>query len=334
MTPEVNPVLTRRQFLVGAVTTLAAATGCRMGPTAPANPEAGAEAEAPQDPSQPRPFRIALLSDTHIQAAGSASAGAINGKLSRALADYRVLKPDLWVFDGDVSDHGLPGEFDAFKQIMKAVARPEQIVVTTGNHEFYDKEASDAVALQRFRAAFGLQQPYNNRVAGGIHLVMLADEQWKTAPRYPDWAWLTPEQVSWFEKVLAEHRDLPTVVCLHQPLQDTVLWTFGGNDFAGCGQIKELRAILARNPQVKLWLSGHTHLRVEEPGQRVVQGGVTYASLGSTFYLFDSPSGRGKDPGASQSRMLEIWPDRLLLRARDHQRQAWLDDLDVSIPRG
>ncbi|HYF92136.1 MAG TPA: metallophosphoesterase [Symbiobacteriaceae bacterium] len=334
-------MLNRRQFIIGAGTVLAAATGCsRVRLKLPASGESPrAEDEGP------RPFRVALLSDPHTVESGALHAVAVNGKLSRAVADYKPLRPDLWVVNGDIADTGKSAQLAAFKKIMGAVAGPGQLLVNTGNHDYYDQDASDAEELQRFREAFGQEQAYSSRVAGGIHIVMLADEQYKTAPGAREWAWLTPEQLRWFEQVLEEHKDKFTVVCLHQPLQDTVVWSFGGNDFAGCGQRKELRAITKKNPQIKLWFSGHTHMGADIAGNAARLDGVVYAGLGSTFYQFvksDEPDDQGgwpsdggfkKDLAASHSRMLEVWPDRAVLRARDHTNQAWLDRHEIIINR-
>jgi 3',5'-cyclic AMP phosphodiesterase CpdA len=324
-------MLSRRHFLIGAATVLAAsATGCRLRVPTPALEPAKSPQAA--EPGGERPFRIALLSDTHCQELSPLVSAPGNAKLMRAVADFKSFKPDLWLCNGDVSDDGLPGQHEAFKRILSAVAKPDQIMVTTGNHEFYDKGTPDDVALTRFREAFGLKRAYNNRVVSGIHMVMLADEQWKTAPKNPDWAWLTPEQLNWFEQVLQEQRDKFTVVCLHQPLQETVLGSQGNNNFGGCGQVAELRAILKKNPQVKLWFSGHTHQLIELQGQSLKQGEVTFAALGSTFYLFDS-SGSTKNFDASESRMLEVWPDRVVLRSRNHANQAWFDGQDLTLRR-
>jgi hypothetical protein len=336
-------MFTRRQFLIGAGAVLATVTGCsRLKMPSPVGPS---PADPPPAAGGPRPFRIALLSDTHAQDAGAIAAVPVNGKISRAVADLTAFSPDLWLCNGDVSDHGLPGEYAAFRKILLGAAQPDQLLVTTGNHEFYDKDATDDVALRRFREMFGLPAAYTSHVAGGVHLVLLADEQWKTAPRNRDWAWITPEQLRWFEQVLAEHRTKPTAVFLHQPLQETVAWSFDGNDFAGCGQAEELRAILRQNAQVKLWFSGHTHLRIEADGQTVLKEGVTYACLGSTFYQFrpspdvddeggwPGPGGYKRDLSASQSRVMEVWPDRLLVRTRDHAHQTWMDDQEIVVAR-
>lgn len=331
-------MINRRQFLISAATALAGLSGCTA--LKPSRPHIVAEPAPEQDPG-PRPFRVALLSDPHTVAADSSLAGAINAKLAEAVADYQPLKPDLWLVNGDIADRGRSAEIAAFQKIMARVAKPDQLLVNTGNHDFYDPDASDEEELRRFREAFSLPTPYSSRVAGGIHFVLLADEQYKSAPRFPEWAWLTADQLRWFERVLEEHREVETVVALHQPLQDTVVWSHGNNSFAGCGQGEEIRAILARNPQVKLWLSGHTHMGAEVPGNLVQQNGVTFVGLGSTFYHFvqsKAPEaaqfgGFVKDLKASQSRLLDVWPDRLVLRARDHARQAWMDEHEMVLPR-
>lgn len=335
----------RRQFLITAATVLATVTGCaralRRSTPAPNHPDQEAHAEGP------RPLlKVALLSDPHTVASDAPTARGINGKLAEAVADYRTMKPDLWLVNGDITDRGKAAEYDAFKQIMAKVAKPEQWLVNTGNHDFYDPDASDEEELRRFKEAFGLSTPYSNRVVGDLHIVMLADERWKTAPGHREWAWLNPEQLQWFEKVLQEHKDKWTVVCLHQPLQETVFWSHGrSNTFAGCGQAAELRAILKQNPQVKLWLSGHTHMGAEVPGNVVQQQGVTFVGLGSTFYQFvksESPEDQGgwpsvggfkKDFGANQSRWLEVWPDKVVIRARDHVKKVWMDAYQVELPR-
>ena len=287
---------------------------------------------------------IALLSDTHVQdPAGAPAAAGVNGKLGNALADLTSLRPDLYLFNGDVSDNGLPGEYAAFHDVVRQAVPDAALAVTTGNHEFYDSSLSDQEVLSRFCEQFGYDRPYSSLVLGDVHLVLLADEMRGRAPRNPEWAWLGQEQVRWFRRVLKEHRHLDTVVCLHQSLPDTVAWSYGNNSFNGCGQATELRGILRENPQVKLWLSGHTHLPLETEGQVHQDGGVTFAALGSTFYQFKLAEGtdpsrpRGgwtKDFAASQNRVLEVYPERLILRAWDHRRRAWLEDLTVEVPRG
>lgn len=335
-------MLNRRQFLISAATVLAVASGCaRPGPGSAPSP---GEPKPDTREEGPKPLlTVALLSDPHTVAQDAPYAGGINGKLADAVADYKPMKPDLWLVNGDITDRGKPAEYAEFKRLMTKGSKETQWLVNTGNHDFYDPDASDEEELRRFMDAFGLKTPYSNRVVGDLHIVMLATEQWKTAPGPKEWAWLTPRQLEWFGQVLTEHSDKWTMVCLHQPLQESVFWSHGSsNTFAGCGQAAELRALLRQNPQVKLWLSGHTHMGAEIEGNVVQQQGVTFMGLGSTFYQFvpsqapedlASFGGFKKDLSSNQSRWLEFWPDKVVIRARDHAQKAWMDQYQVELKR-
>lgn len=305
--------------------------------------EPGADATPVLGVKGERPLVVALLSDTHVRAPGDIYVGHFNTKLKQAVEDLRPFHPDLWIVNGDVADHGKPLEFSTFQQIMGRRGADDGLLVTAGNHEFYDRTVSDEVARQRFQNAFGLPHSYSNHVIGGLHIVMLADEQWKSAPRNPDWAWLSQAQVEWLDRVLAENQSLFTLVFLHQPLQQTVAGTYVDDGFAGSGQVDQLKAIVARNPQVRLWFSGHTHHRLEMDNQVVQQGTTWFTALGSTCYLYrpdpgypgglDEPPGWRKDWTLSESRVLEVWPDRVVIRSRDHAARRWLGDLEFTLRR-
>ncbi|HYF77938.1 MAG TPA: metallophosphoesterase [Symbiobacteriaceae bacterium] len=331
-------MLSRRQLLLGAAAVLAGATGCAKVklPALPGTtPQPGPAPQAQEDPADktPRPvLRVALLSDPHTQESGHGY-----NKLQQALADYKPLRPDLWLVCGDVTNLGLAAEYAAFKKLLKGTVKDDQLLVTTGNHDLYDKTATDEEEMGRFKDAFSRKTVWSNKVVGNVHFVMLATEQWKTAPRLPDWAWLSDEQLRWFEQVVAEHPDKYTIVSLHQPLQNTIIWSHGeSNTFTGCAQLPTLQAIMKKNRQIRLWLSGHTHMGAERENSAAAINGVTYIGLGSTFYQFvpasgaeDKFGGFKQDFDASGSRLLEIWEDRTVIRARDHANQRWLDPYEI-----
>lgn len=331
--------MNRRRFLTTSATIIAAmAAGCaRLAPqkdAAAAPPAAPAPSPLPSGgaPSVERPIRVAVLSDPHLQPDDSA---AINQKLVKAAQDYKSMAPDLWLVNGDIADHGVSAELEAFKRIMGKIAPADRVLATTGNHEFYDMETTDDVSVARWKQAFGVQELYTSRVFGGVHFVMLADEQWKTAPYNKDWCWITPAQIAWFDRVLTLHRDRFTVVCMHQSLNETVSGSQGEKAFGGTNMAKEIYAILGRNPQVKLWFSGHTHRKLEVAGQVVEKNGVTFMNAGSTAYLVGPKpgGGTGRDADASQSRMLEIYPDRVRIMVRDHTAGSWMDPLELTVAR-
>lgn len=336
-------MMNRRRFLVTATTAfLTMASGCARvvnkvrsaaeEATAPAYVPIPAPAGAGGKADGPRPLRVAILSDVHLQPDDGA---ANNSKLVKAVADLRQLQPDLWITNGDIADHGAAAEHEAFKRIMKKAGKPEQLLMTTGNHEFYDMDTTDDVSVKRFTDAYGQPKPYSNRVVGDVHFVMIADEQWKTAPEHKDWCWITPAQLKWLDQVLTEHKEKFTIVFMHQPLNETVYGSNGANAFGGSNAAKELRALVSKHKQIKLWFSGHTHRPVQMDQQVMKQGQTTFLGLGSIAYLVQPKSGGGigRDTDAAQTRYLEIFPDKVVVRACDHAARRWMDELDLTIPR-
>ena len=331
-------MIDRRSFLATSASVIAALiSGCArpVPQKAMAVPPDPVPLPAAGMPASERPIRVALMSDIHLQPEESGLAKTINVKFARAVEDLKALAPDLWVTNGDIADHGISAELEAFKRIMSKVAPADRMLVTTGNHEFYDMETTDDVSINRWKQAFGVEHPYTSRVFAGVHFVLLADEQWKTAPFNQDWCWITSEQMVWFEQVLAEHRDKTTIVFMHQPLNETVTGSQGARAFGGTNMAEQIYAIVAKNPQVKLWFSGHTHRRLDVTGQVVEKNGITFMGLGSTIYLLGPKpgGGSGRDTEASQSRVLEIYPDKLRVLARDHTGSRWMEELEKTVAR-
>lgn len=315
----------RREFLAAVATTATAIlTGCAKPAPAP----------APEEKREDGPVRVLLLSDPHTQEGRHSLTAA---KFRDALLDYKALEPDLVLVNGDVTDRGLEAEYATFFDCVKSVLGAQiPLRFNAGNHEFYDTEATDATEVARFLKASGQPALYGALKVAGVHFILLSTEMWKDAPKNPDWAWLSQGQLDWFAQTLAANPDLFTVVLLHQPLQETLIWSHGGNDFAGSGQVAELKEILAKHPQVRLWLSGHTHQRIEAEAARVAIGSTRFLGLGSTayqIYLTETGQARERDWEASQSRLMEIWPDRVEIKVRDHQKQEWLDELALTIPK-
>ena len=74
---------------------------------------------------------------------------------------------------------------------------------------------------------------------------------------------LSHQQLAWLDQTLAAHRQQPTIIFCHAPLEQTAVSSRPGislpsprNSVQPAGDI---RTILARHHQVRLWVSGHTH---------------------------------------------------------------------------
>lgn len=213
---------------------------------------------------------FAALSDTHVQDEKSGPrAKTSNAKLARALQDSARFNPDLYVFNGDVTNSGSASEYETFARILHSTIPGRPTLAGIGNHEFYSTDGDDALALERFNRAFGLTRPYRD----------------------------------------------------------------------GVGQADQLRRILSRNPQVRLWFSGHTHRPLTSEGQSLKQGNTWFFGLGSTFYTLvpsaggAGPRGCAQDYEANMSRLVDVYSDRVVVRVRDHREGQWLSDLEVNIAR-
>lgn len=268
---------------------------------------------------------LALLSDLHLQAEGRVLARVFNYKWEEALHVLKVLEPDYWVINGDICDHGHPEELKAFEEIFKAVAPAGELLVTTGNHEFLG-HWEELITL--WQETFHRQPLYTNVVIDGVHVVLLANE-WRSDLSGAD-SWITEKQIKWFRKALEDNKQKPTVVFMHQPLPDTLTPAKLGTSL-GRHQQQELLDILAHNPQIKLWFSGHTHYRLG-PGEMCHRNGVYFVGMGATSYLPDHEHGLSQeDLELSHCRVLEIQKDSLRVRTVDLRKCAWIDSLEITV---
>ena len=102
-------------------------------------------------------LRFAMVTDTHVGMAPGAA-----GRLRRVYAAIARLAPDFVLHCGDVTDTGLPGEYELYQQTVPAALRG-RIRHVPGNHEV----RWDPTAKGLYQAHFG-PAPYSFD-AGGVH---------------------------------------------------------------------------------------------------------------------------------------------------------------------
>ena len=73
-----------------------------------------------------RPLRFALITDTHI--------GTSAARLSMVFRTIARLAPDFILHCGDITDTGLPREYDLYRQAIPA-ALDGRILHVPGNHD-------------------------------------------------------------------------------------------------------------------------------------------------------------------------------------------------------
>ena len=141
---------------------------------------------------------------------------------------------------------------------------------------------------------------------------------------------LSPATLEWLEQRLARapgHRDC--WVAYHWPLYRTVLgdpkriYTSAMRHFHAKPD-GSIRAILARHPNAKAWISGHTHSPLETPGlitRAKLPGGRTILSVNLSAIVAVGKVREPSDPICSL--YLTHRPGMVEIRFRDHRARRW-----------
>ncbi|HEX6744812.1 MAG TPA: phosphodiesterase [Solirubrobacteraceae bacterium] len=196
--------------------------------------------------SAPEPFLLVQLSDAHVRDDDPQP----ERMFADAVRDVAAIPPapGAVLVSGDLTEHGLPHEYERVRELLSALAMP--VHVLGGNHD--DRE--------NLRASFpvpggddgGEDYRYATR-CGPLRLVAIdTTDPGRIEGRLGD------ERLAWLDARLAEERETPTVVAMHHPplLLGIAAWDEIGlpdGDRAALGEI------IAGHPHVRRVLAGHVH---------------------------------------------------------------------------
>lgn len=232
---------------------------------------------------------------------------------------------------GDLCEkEGSFAEHQVLKSFFAQLAKP--LLPIVGNHDFiysfFQKgsksvrgdEQNRAEKLRRFRDTFGLASEYYSKTVGDYALIFLSTDS-------PDHlAEISATQMAWFRRELERHRQRPTIVFFHAPLEGT-LDNYNRNvntpNFVAQPEAT-IRALLTEHQQVFMWVSGHTHTP------------PTRSSYASPINLYD---GRVMDIHCTDmqersvvwTNSLFLYPDRVVVKTFDHAAGAWMPKLEREI---
>ena len=220
--------------------------------------------------------RVAHLTDFHVQPELDAERGT-----AKCLAHAQVHRPDLILNTGDcVMDtlHADRARAQAQWDVWKRVMRNEvstKIAHCLGNHDIWGwgRERSGTAGdepgwgKQWALDELGLSRPYHAFDVGAWRVVMLDSVQ-----ASPEWTWVAKfddEQFAWLENELAGTRK-PVLIGSHIPIVSPAVWLDGGRIGGTLEEpaiavrrvhidVKRVGALFAKNPHVKLCVSGHLH---------------------------------------------------------------------------
>lgn len=188
---------------------------------------------------------IAQISDPHISLERPPKQEALRRTVSHLLG--LPLRPDAVVVTGDCADGGTPAEYARLRELLEPLPMP--VYVVPGNHD----------QRHTLQAAFGEQGTHGlpgfvqyAAQVGPLRLLAL-----DTHVPGQNGGLLDTPRLNWLAERLDEAPETPTLIFMHHPPLVSGLSVM---DSIGLEGTERLRDVLARHPQVRRVLAGHTHM--------------------------------------------------------------------------
>ena len=211
-------------------------------------------------------LRFAMVADTHV---GLPPSGLAE-RLSLVYAAIARLAPDFVLHCGDITDTGLPGEYDRYQAAVPAALRG-RIRHVPGNHEV----RWDPTAKELYRARFGAV-PYSFD-AGGVHFTAFDLTQPLLEPGHCGMAGL-----DWLARDLGDLAlGTPALLFQHFPVGD-------GHDFVD--DQTALLELMARH-DVRGLFAGHVHRETVTRLDGLIQVTLRAVRDEAVFYRADLADG-------------------------------------------
>ncbi|MGU9981275.1 phosphodiesterase [Phreatobacter sp. HK31-P] len=199
---------------------------------------------------------IAHLTDLHVRPHGLPAyrTAETNMLTERALDAVLALdpRPDAVLLTGDLTDNGLPAEYENLKRMLSRLPMPVWLI--PGNHD----RRENLKSILGDHPGLSQHPVFAQWVTdlGPVRLIGL-----DTVVPGSGAGRLCAERLAWLEERLAEDTAKPTIVAMHHPAfvcgihhMDRISMIDGTAEFEG---------IIRRHPQVVRILSGHHHRPIQ-----------------------------------------------------------------------
>ncbi len=270
----------------------------------------------PEQNSPEGSLTLGVISDLHLGADGTQGYSELFLRDSVMQQDL-----DLLVLNGDLIGKG-----------MESFPLVEQFLTKIHSVSYYlsgNTEARTEETLKRYHEVSN--RPLDDVVwLKGIRLIFLG------VAEYGHEIPIVQDRVDWLEEQLSD-KTATTIVFHHLPLADTVynsgdlISLFPGeypfNTRVPASDSSAIRDLLRRHPEVKLWVSGHTH-----PDHRAVDrlGNATTHREADCLHLAVTNLGY-KNP-TPQGRLIVVERERILIRTRSFKTNQWVNELSYECP--
>jgi hypothetical protein len=231
----------------------------------------------------------------------------------------RLGTPALHLQIGDATERGVAAEDELALRFLSRLAAPW--VTVLGNHDILGNRRTAAA----WARAYG-QASHNFRVdLEFARLIAVAPGRTEPGRRAGR---LSRATLAFLERELADGPEHGWIAC-HWPLFRTVMGD-PAKHFTSAMQAfhakpdKRIREILARRPNARLWLSGHTHSPLTAPGlitRAPLPGKRSILTINASALVGVGKTRDPRDPICSP--FLTHKPGRIEVRFRDHREGKW-----------
>lgn len=269
--------------------------------------------------------RLVILGDPHLP----------GPNLDRKEAVLKTINAwddvDMVIAVGDIcEEYGTDAEYAAAASFFSKLHKP--LLPVAGNHDYIfltpvwpgggyntGPRTMQEAKLQTFRTTFGLPSHYYSKKVGSYFLVFLSTDHESFATG------LSEPQLAWLRKQLTRHQQTPTIIVFHGPLAGTQhnFRRYINRPHSIAQPVEAIRALIIANPQVFLWVSGHTHTPPTE--ESYASPINVYAGQVTNIHNTDM---RG---ATLWTNSLWLYPDRVEVKTYNHQTNTWLPALDRTI---
>ena len=218
-------------------------------------------------------------------------------------------------------------EYAAVKSYFQKLSHP--LYPITGNHDYIYADALDengklqhaSIEIQEeklefFRKLFKLPKLYYSLKVEPYKLIFLSANNQKYL------AGISSEQLIWLENELKADASMPTIIFFHFPLQDTLeTYKHWVNTPSFIAQpVDKIKTIIAHNPQIFMWISGHTHTSPKE------------TSFASAINVYENQVTNIHNTDMNKETIwtnsLFLYHDKIVIKTYNHNEQKWLDSLE------
>lgn len=262
------------------------------------------------------------INDTHL---ASSDAKTLHDEhfnlMCKDITDFG--SSDALIINGDIANSGRENEWAHTIELMNKYPTLPQTYFSLGNHDLYLGDYNTQISY--FKKYAKTNSVYYEKEINGYHHLFLGSES--SSYSSVD-AYLSNEQLSWFDNKLAEYKkeNKPVFVYLHQSLYNTVAGSLKNQGWNGITQDEQFRNIISKYKNV-LFFNGHSHwdlnsyqtMYTKDDNLPNIFNTASVAYLWSSYYL-----NTGEYLKGSQGYYVEVYEDKILVLGRDFTNSKWI----------